>query len=93
MTIRSKMLIGLLAFDSIFTYIFWTYGLAEEQNPLMLWALQQGWMYWAIKIIQIGFGFGLAYLFYNHKIARVATNLLVIIFAITWIQFFIGCLI
>lgn len=93
MAIRSKILIGLLAFDSIFTYFFWTAGLAEELNPVMLWALQQGTMYWVIKIFQIGLGFILAYLFINNRLAKIGTDILVLVFAVTWIQFFIGSLI
>lgn len=54
---RYKYLVPLLVMvilDSILTWVLWNKGLMEEGNPLMLWGLTRGALYyWPIKIIQM----------------------------------------
>jgi len=61
-----------------------------EENPIMLWALQKGWAYWVIKIVQLGLVLILGYFYAKNRKARFATWLLVSVFTFVWVQFFIG---
>jgi hypothetical protein len=51
--IAAGILIIMIIFDTLFTYIFWKSGMIKEENGVMLWALQHGSMYWAIKTAQL----------------------------------------
>ncbi len=93
---RSKpivALMGLVIFDTLATYFLWNSNLMIEENPLMLWALQQGWIYWVFKVIQIGLVFIVGKYYEKKRIAKFGTWLLIAVFVFVWVQFFIGSLI
>lgn len=86
-------LMGLVIFDTLATYILWHSNLMVEENPIMLWALQQEWAYWVFKLIQIGLVLILGRYYERKRIARFGTWLLIAVFVFVWVQFIIGSLI
>jgi hypothetical protein len=84
---------GLVLFDTLATYLLWTNQLMYEENPIMLWALQQNWAFWLFKAIQVGLVLILGYYYESKRIARFGVWLLVAVFTFVWVQFFIGSLI
>jgi Domain of unknown function (DUF5658) len=62
----------------------------EEANPIMLWALQHGWVYWAFKGVQLILVAWLFTHFKSKRMVRLANWILIFVFAAVWIQFFIG---
>jgi len=86
----AKVLLGLVVFDSIASYVLWKYYGMIENNPIMLWALTIGWVYWVFKVIQIGL-VGVLWLGYDkNRIARFAVWLLIVVFTFVWVQYFVG---
>lgn len=86
------ILMSLVIFDSVATFYLWTYHGMIENNPIMLWALQYGWVYFLLKLIQIGLVIALGYGYYvvENRMARFAVWLLIAVFTFVWIQYFIG---
>ena len=89
------VLMCLVIFDCVASYLFWTYSGMVENNPLMLWALKQGWVYWLISAIKIGLVIVLGYGYYNigSKVCRWCVWVLIAVYSIVWVQYFIGSLI
>jgi hypothetical protein len=46
-------LLVMVLLDTLFTYFAWNAGMMEEENPVMLWALQHEPVYWIFKLFQI----------------------------------------
>jgi hypothetical protein len=88
-----KILIGLVLFDTLATYILWTNGLMVEENPLMLRALEVGWLYWLIKALQVALATLLGVWYTKTRVARVAVLILALVFSVAWLQFLIGSLV
>jgi hypothetical protein len=86
------ILMGLVIFDSVASFVFWNYCGMIENNPFMLWALEQGWIYWLISLIKIGLVILLGYGYYGikNRMARFAVWLLIAVFTFVWVQYFVG---
>lgn len=61
-----------------------------ENNPIMLWALQKGAMYWILSVIKF---FLALFLWYIYPKSKIGVYILIVIFAFVWIQFFVGYLV
>ena len=61
-----------------------------ENNPIMLWALTIGWVYWIFKTIQVGLVGVLWWAYPKYRIARFAIWLLIAVFVFVWAQYFVG---
>jgi hypothetical protein len=92
-SIYPKILIGLVLFDTVATFIFWSKGWMVEANPIMLYALQVGWLYWLIKALQVALVTLLGLWYTKMRVARVVVILGILVFSVAWLQFFIGSLI
>lgn len=46
-------LLVMVVLDTLYTYFVWNAGMMEEENPVMLWALQHEPVYWIFKVFQI----------------------------------------
>lgn len=88
--IAVTLLLLLVALDSIASYYLWKYCGMIENNPIMLWALQIGWVYWLFKLIQTFLVGIICYLYSKNKVARFATGILIVVFSFVWLQFLIG---
>ena len=89
----AKVLLGLVVFDSIASYILWKHYGMIENNPIMLWALQVGWLYWLIKAFQAAL-VALLWAWYTRvRLARGAVYVLIVVFSVTWLQFVVGSLV
>jgi hypothetical protein len=91
-SIYPKVLIGLVLFDTVATYVLWSNGLMIEENPLMLRALQVGWLYWLIKALQVAVVLPLGVWYTKVRVARWAVYFLIVVFSLAWLQFLIGSL-
>ena len=92
-SVYPKILIGLLLFDTVATFVLWSNGLMVEENPLMLRALQVGWLYWLIKALQVAVSVMLGLWYTRVRLARLGVWFLIGVFSLAWLQFFIGSLI
>ena len=61
-----------------------------ENNPIMLWALTIGWIYWVFKAVQLGLVGVLWWAYDKQKIVRFAVWLLIVVFTFVWVQYFVG---
>ena len=84
-------LMGLVIFDSIASFILWSYYGMVENNPIMLSALKMGWIYWLFTLTKIMMVIIIGYEYYNkNKIARIGVWLLIIVYTCVWLQYFVG---
>ena len=79
--------------DTVATYVLWTNHLMVEENPLMLMALEIGWVYWAVKAIQLVFVGILWKGSFTHRWVKIMVWILAIFYFIVWLQFVVGSLI
>lgn len=86
-------LLSLVGFDSVASYLLWQHNLMVEENPIMLWALQVGWLYWLIKLFQVAL-VGVLWAWYTRvRLARIAVVGLIVVFSVAWLQFLVGSLV
>ncbi len=84
------VLLSAIIFDVVASFILWNYHGMIENNPIMLWALNKGVIYWLISAVKIGLA-GFLYCIYpqfKRAIAGVTA-----IYLIVWIQYFGGLLV
>jgi hypothetical protein len=87
------ILVCLVLIDIFCSFFFWSYCGMIENNPLMLWALQHGLMYWLFSLIKFLLVVILMWAYYKVRIAKLFTWILIVVYGLVWLQYFIGRLI
>ena len=87
------ILICLVLIDIFCSFFFWSYCGMTENNPIMLWALEHGWMYWLFSLIKFLLVTILVWAYSRVRIARLFAWIVIAIYGLVWLQYFIGRLI
>ena len=86
-------LLTMVIIDTVATYVLWTNHWMVEENPLMLMALEVGWLYWVVKLVQLLLVLAIWKASVVHKWMRFATWIIAGFYFIVWFQFLLGNLI
>lgn len=87
------ILVCLVFIDILCSFIMWRYYGMVENNPIMLWALLNGYMYWLFSSIKLILVVVLAWAYPRLRLARIFTWVIIIVYGLVWLQYFIGELI
>lgn len=85
-----SLLILLVLIDIVCSFVFWKYCGMLENNPLMLWALKEGWVYWFLSMLKLG---AVSILWLVYPRLRIVTVAFSVVYFVVWFQFFLGSLI
>lgn len=85
-----SILVCLVLVDIVCSFVFWKHYGMTENNPVMLWALKEGWVYWIFSVFKLG---AASILWAVYPRLRLLTIAFAVVYFVVWFQFFIGSLI